>query len=436
MNIEKEKYMPRLVDKQMANYLSVFGALSVEGPKWCGKTWTSFVHANSYVYLDDENTLNKALLDLNLILEGEYPRLIDEWHLVPKVWDRIRRKCDEDTRAGKYILTCSTELNDEKQKQVMHSGAGRIGKIKMYTMSLYESGDSLGEASLMAMLNGTQKNVNVEPTSIVEIAELIVRGGWPRNIKVAKENAGLIPKSYIESILDKDMNDDKKRDRNKMLMLLRSLARNEASVVSNSTLINDICDKSSTQDGVIESRVTLSDYLDVLDRLHLLENQSAYSENYRSRERVGKAVKRHFTDPSLACAILNLSADAMLNDLHTFGFLFEALVERDLRIYIESLNGHLYHFRDNVSGLEVDAILEFSDGCYAAVEIKLGENEVNDAMNSLNKFAENMLVKPKFMCVITANSTAVVRNPENGIYILPITALKPQRIVFKQAIFL
>ena len=150
---------------------------------------------------------------MNLILEGEYPRLIDEWHLVPKVWDRIRRKCDEDTRAGKYILTCSTELNDEKQKQVMHSGAGRIGKIKMYTMSLYESGDSLGEASLTAMLNGTQKNVNVEPTSIVEIAELIVRGGWPRNIKVAKENAGLIPKSYIESILDKDMNDDKKRDR-------------------------------------------------------------------------------------------------------------------------------------------------------------------------------------------------------------------------------
>ena len=200
-------------------------------------------------------------------------------------------------------MTCSTELNDEKKKKVYHSGAGRIGKIKMYPMSLYESGDSSGQASLSKMYDGTQENVLVKEIDIRSLANLIVRGGWPRNIEVSQENANLIPKSYIESILDKDMNDDKKRDRTKMLMLLRSLARNESTVVSNQTLIKDINDSESE---MIESRITLTDYLDVLDRLHITCNQDSYSINYRSPKRVGKAPKRHFVDPSLACATLNL----------------------------------------------------------------------------------------------------------------------------------
>ena len=424
MNFNNDEYMPRLIDKNLDDYLKVFGALSVEGPKWCGKTWTSSKHAKSAVYLDDDETKERALLDLELILNEEQPELIDEWHLVPKIWDKVRRKCDEDSKKGKYILTCSTELNDERKKEVFHSGAGRIGKIKMYTMSLYESGDSTGDASLTAMLEDKQKNVNVKIPSLKELANLIVRGGWPSNIKVDADKVGLIPKSYIESILDKDMNDDKKRDKNKMRMLLKSLARNESTVVSNETLIKDI-DNYENESELIESRITLRDYLDVLDRLHIIENQEAYSENYRSKERIGKSPKRHLTDPSLACACLNLNADKLLKDLKTFGFLFESLVERDLRIYIEYLGGHLYHFRDNVTGLEVDSILEFSNGDYAAVEIKLGYNAIDSAKKDLLKFYDNMITKPKFMCIITGNFTSVVKDKETGIYIVPITALKP-----------
>ena len=424
MNFNKDEYMPRLIDKNLDDYLKVFGALSVEGPKWCGKTWTSSKHAKSAVYLDDDETKERALLDLELILNEEQPELIDEWHLVPKIWDKVRRKCDEDSKKGKYILTCSTELNDERKKEVFHSGAGRIGKIKMYTMSLYESGDSTGDASLTAMLEDKQKNVNVKIPSLKELANLIVRGGWPSNIKVDADKVGLIPKSYIESILDKDMNDDKKRDKNKMRMLLKSLSRNESTVVSNETLIKDI-ENYENESELIESRVTLKDYLDVLDRLHIIENQEAYSENYRSKERIGKSPKRHLTDPSLACACLNLNADKLLKDLKTFGFLFESLVERDLRIYIEYLGGHLYHFRDNVTGLEVDSILEFSNGDYAAIEIKLGYNAIDSAKKDLLKFYDNMITKPKFMCIITGNFTSVVKDKETGIYIVPITALKP-----------
>ena len=417
MNFNNDEYLPRLIDKNLDDYLKVFGALSVEGPKWCGKTWTSSKHAKSAVYLDDDETKERALLDLELILNEEQPELIDEWHLVPKIWDKVRRKCDEDSKKGKYILTCSTELNDERKKEVFHSGAGRIGKIKMYTMSLYESGDSTGDASLTAMLEDKQKNINVKIPSLKELANLIVRGGWPSNIKVDADKVGLIPKSYIESILDKDMNDDKKRDKNKMRMLLKSLSRNESTVFSNETLIKDI--------DSIESRITLKDYLDVLDRLHIIENQEAYSENYRSKDRIGKSPKRHLTDPSLACASLNMNADKLLKDLKTFGFLFESLVERDLRIYIEYLGRHLYHFRDNVTGLEVDSILEFSNGDYAAVEIKLGYNAIDSAKKDLLKFYDNMITKPKFMCIITGNFTSVVKDKETGIYIVPITALKP-----------
>ena len=424
MNFNKDEYMPRLIDKNLDDYLKVFGALSVEGPKWCGKTWTSSKHAKSAVYLDDDETKERALLDLELILNEEQPELIDEWHLVPKIWDKVRRKCDEDSKKGKYILTCSTELNDERKKEVFHSGAGRIGKIKMYTMSLYESGDSTGDASLTAMLEDKQKNVNVKIPSLKELANLIVRGGWPSNIKVDADKVGLIPKSYIESILDKDMNDDKKRDKNKMRILLKSLSRNESTVVSNETLIKDI-ESYENKSELIKSRITLRDYLDVLDRLHIIENQEAYSENYRSKERIGKSPKRHLTDPSLACASLNINADKLLKDLKTFGFLFESLVERDLRIYIEYLGGHLYHFRDNVTGLEVDSILEFSNGDYAAIEIKLGYNAIETAKKELLKFYDNMITKPKFMCIITGNFTSVVKDKETGIYIVPITALRP-----------
>ena len=320
VNFNSKNYLPRLVDDKVKKYLEVFGAVSIEGPKWCGKTWTSSKYAKSIVCLDDEKTKEKALLDLELVLNEEKPELIDEWHLVPKIWDKVRRKCDEDSEKGKYILTCSTSLNEEKQKEVYHSGAGRIGKLKMHTMSLYESGDSTGEASIIDMFNDKQKNVSVKLPSLKDLANLIIRGGWPDNIRNDSDKIDLIPKSYIESILDKDINDDKKRDRNKMNMLLKSLSRNESTIVNNQTLLKDI-EEYSNDDELIESKVTLFDYLDVLNRLHITENQNAYSENYRSPDRLGKAVKRHFTDPSLACACLDLTKDKLIDDLKTFGFM-------------------------------------------------------------------------------------------------------------------
>lgn len=424
MNYNEKKYLPRLVDENLEKYLRVFGAVSVEGPKWCGKTWTSSKFAKSCIFLDNDETFERASLNLDMVLNEEKPELVDEWTKIPKIWDSIRRKCDELQSSGNYILTCSTELSEKRQKEVFHSGAGRIGKLKMYPMSLYESKVSTKEASLMDMYNGIQKDKNVKTPSLEEIASLIIRGGWPSNINVDNDLIDLIPNSYIEAILDKDINDEKKRDKNKMRMLLKSLARNESTIVTNQTLLKDIEDYSNNNE-LIESRNTLTDYLDVLARLYVIENQEAYSENYRSPERIGKAPKRHFIDPSLACAALELNASKLIEDLNTFGFMFESLVERDLKIYMEYLGGHLYHFRDNVSGLEVDSILEFKGGEYAAVEIKLGNNKIEEAKTTLLNFAKNMKKQPKFMCVITANSTYVGQDKESGIYILPITALKP-----------
>lgn len=424
MKFDKKNYLPRLADEKLEKYLRVFGAVSVEGPKWCGKTWTSSKYANSSIYLDEETTYEKASLNLEMVLNEEKPELIDEWTKIPKVWDVVRRKCDSIGTPGNYILTCSTKLSEMRKKEVFHSGAGRIGKLKMYPMSLYESKDSTGEASIMDMYNGVQKDVNVTVPSLEDIATLIIRGGWPSNLKVDKSLVGLIPNSYIEAILDKDINDERKRDKNKMKMLLKSLARNESTVVSNQTLLKDI-DNYADENVILESRATIADYLDVLTRLYVIDLQESYSANYRSPERIGKSAKRHFIDPSLACSILELDEEKLMNDLNTFGFMFESLVERDLKIYANYLDGHLYHFRDNVSGLEVDSILEFKGGEYAAIEIKLGNNKVEEAKANLIKFANSMVKKPKFMCVITANSTYVGYDKENEIYVLPITALKP-----------
>ena len=425
MSLRKEKYINRLVDKKIKDYLSIFGAVSIEGPKWCGKTWSSLNQANSVILLDDDETRQKADLSLELVLNNERPELIDEWNLLPKIWDAVRRKCDETTEKGIYILTCSTKLTDEEQKKkIHHSGAGRIGKINMYTMSLYESGDSTGRASLQEIKNGTLKNQINEKVTLEKLADLIIRGGWPSNLNVDEDKIGIIPKSYIDAILDKDMNDDKNRDKSKMLMLLKSLARNESTVVSNNTLLKDI-NEFQNENERIESRTTVEDYLNVLNRLHITDNQSAYSENYRSPNRIGKSAKRHFTDPSLACACLELTREKLINDLKTFGFMFEAMVERDLKIYMDYLGGKIFHFRDNVTGMEVDTILEFSDGEYAAVEIKLGFNQVSEAKKSLLNFYKNMLKKPKFMCIIVGYSDVIAKDSETGIYIVPITALKP-----------
>lgn len=424
MGLQKNKYKKRLIDEKIDRYLNIIGALSIEGPKWCGKTWTALNHANTVYYLDDEQTKKLANVDISKILSGKDPILVDEWFEVPKVWDAVRRKCDELGKTGNFILTGSTKLTTEEfRKEIFHSGAGRIGKIKMYPMSLYESGESSGKASLMDMYNGVLKTDWNDKITIDKLAYFIVRGGWPQNIDIYEKDISVLPKLYINNIVDNDINKDKNRNKTKMLSLLKSLARNESSICSNNTLLNDI--EEFDNGNLLESKSTLSDYLDALTRLYVIENQEPYSSNYRSPKRLSKGVKRHLVDPSLACAVLNITVDKLLSDLNTFGLFFEALVERDLKIYIETLDGNLYHFRDSVTGLEVDSILEFSDGEYAAIEIKLGANSIDEAIKNLVRFSDNMIKKPKFMCVVVGNYETILRDTNTGIYVVPFTALKP-----------
>ena len=426
MALTEKNYKERLIDSKIERYLKVFGAISIEGPKWCGKTWTSLNHSESVSYVTEKDTKELALVNPKYIFTEKKPQLIDEWRLVPEIWDAVRHECDRTTKRGNFILTGSTILKKEKENQkIYHSGAGRIAKMNMYTMSLYESNDSTGEVSIMDMYNNTVLEKHVDKIELPDIAKLIIRGGWPANIDIDDKDIGLIPKSYINSIINVDMNeDDKVRDPHIMMMILKSLSRNETTLVGEKTLVKDIAEYENN-DEIVKSRTTINEYIGVLNRLYLIENQEAFSINYRSSNRVGKVAKRHLTDPSLACACLNLTIDKMMKDLNTFGFLFEALVERDLRIYMDYLDGKLYHFHDNSLGEEVDAILEFSDGEFAAIEIKLSSVGINEAKVSLTKFYNNVSKKPKFMCIIVGYYEAIMKDPETGIYIVPITSLKP-----------
>ena len=426
MSLTEKGYRKRLIDSKIDRYLDTFGAVLIEGPKWCGKTWTALNHAESVSFVTETSTKRLALINPKNIFSDKRPQLIDEWQIVPSIWDSVRHECDRGNGPGNFILTGSTTLKkDEIRNMIHHSGAGRIARLKMETMSLFESGDSTGDVSITFMLENKDISKNTGEVDLKYLANLIIRGGWPESLKVKAENYPLIPKSYVDSILNVEIGeDDKSRDKNKMNMLLKSLARNESTIVSNKTLIKDI-EEYETGNDILSSRTTLLDYLDFLERLHLIENQESYSSNYRSPERVGKSVKRHFVDPSLSCSLLNLNVDKLMKDLNTFGFLFEALVERDLRIYMDYLDGKIYHFRDNVSGLEVDTILEFENGEYAAIEIKLGYNEVDDAIKNLKEFYNNMIKKPKFMCVIVGVLESAYKDPDTSIYVVPITALKP-----------
>lgn len=427
MSLKKEGYRTRLIDEKVSRYLKVFGAVSIEGPKWCGKTWTSLNHANSVTYLTDKSARNLAEVDPKYIFTKERPQLIDEWQVVPEVWDAVRHECDSDHEKGKFILTGSTSLKKKRgEKKVYHTGTGRIATLRMHPMSLYESGDSSGEASLLEMREGKVKDGFVRKVELDEIANLLVRGGWPENIGMPAEYAGIIPESYIDAIVTKDMHErqTKKRSPRKMRMLLSALARHESSPAGDQALVRDI-EEYETNDELIESRATIADYTSVLDSLYLTANQEAFSAHYRSSTRIGKTAKRHLVDPSLSCACLRLTTQKLMNDHETFGLMFEALAERDLRIYADYLEGHLYHFRDNVSGDEVDAIVEFKDGEYAAFEIKLSDGSIRDAIQSLSKFYAHVEKKPTYMCVIIGHLDTVMRDPETGIFIVPLTSLRP-----------
>lgn len=421
-----ENYKARIIDKKIDKYLSVFGAICIEGPKWCGKTWTSSYHSNSEIYIGDPsgNFQNRQLAQMSpsLVLEGEIPRLIDEWQEVPPLWDAVRYKVDQIPKKGQFILTGSATPN---HKGILHSGAGRIARIRMRTMSLYESGDSSGEVSLEDLCNGKLTPKMTGEVDLKKIIEFIIRGGWPASLGLPIESAALLPKEYLEAVLNDDIYrvDGVKRNTHKMRLLLRSLARNESTTVSNKTLKNDI---KEIDDEDIDT-ATIADYLNILDRLFITDNQKPFSTKIRSSVRIKQSEKRHFCDPSLACALLNITSHMLLNDLETLGFLFESLCERDLKIYAESIDAHVYHYQD-YKNREIDTIIELNDGRWCAIEIKLGANQIESAAENLKKIYEEMEKDPKSilpsaMIIVCGLSNAVYQR-EDGIYVVPLTALK------------
>ncbi len=422
---EPSKYKPRVIDSAVCRYLSTFGAVCIEGPKWCGKTWTSSFHSKSEFLIGDpaNNFQNRALAEISpsIVLEGETPRLLDEWQEVPSIWDAVRYTVDGRAEKGQFILTGSST---PKRKGVLHSGAGRIGRLRMRTMSLYESGESSGTVSLEELCNGKITPAMTGEVSLRDLAYYTVRGGWPGNLNVAPENASLLPQSYLDAILDDDSQriDDKKYDVTKMRLLLRSLARNESTTAAKKKLLNDIRE---FDDEAIDMD-TIATYLDVFDRLFLLDNQLPFSANIRSSVRVKQAEKRHFCDPALACALLKATPDKLIGDLETFGFLFEALVERDLKIYAESFGANLYHYQD-YNNKEIDAVVELKDGKWCAFEIKLGANQIDKAATELvalrNDIEKNGGVASSVLCVICGLSNAAYVRPD-GVFVVPITALK------------
>lgn len=427
MALTKEGYTRRLVDNELEELLEMFGAVSIEGPKYCGKTWTALNHANSSVLLTKSDNPNsdyqKALIDRELIYTGISPELIDEWQSIEQIWDDVRTKCDDDGKSGKFILTGSSVPVDSKK--IFHSGAGRICKLYMYTMSLYESNDSEGTVSLMSLFNNESISVNLkEKPTIEKLADLIIRGGWPASLKYKSKNYYRLPESYIIDVLDHDISyDGISRDKEKMRMLMRALARNESTLVTNEKLISDI-EEYTNQEAYQISRNTVTDYLNVLENIHMIQNQLPFSEKIRSSVRVGKTSKRHFIDPSLACSLLGLKQEHLIKDLETFGFMFESLVIRDLRIYIEYLGGNIYHYHDNNTGEEVDAIVELRDGTYGAIEVKLGVGSIEEASNNLINFSNKCTIKPQFLCVISGMIDHAYKRLD-GVYVVPITALKP-----------
>ena len=340
----------------------------------------------------------------------------------PPLWDAVRYEVDKRAEKGQFILTGSATPN---HKGIMHSGAGRIAKLRMRPMSLYESGDSSGAVSLTDIINSTVKPAMTGEVDVRKLFELIVRGGWPGNLDVPIQQAILLPGEYLNAVIDDDVFhiDGIKRDTKKMRLLLRSLARNESTTATNKKLKNDIREIDD-EDINID---TVAEYLDIFSRLFITDNQPPFASNIRSSVRVKQAEKRHFADPSLACSVLGITPERMLGDLETAGFMFEALCERDLRIYAEADNAALYHYQD-YAGKEIDAVVEFRNGEWIAFEIKLGANQIDAAAENLisirDSIAEEKSGKPpKAMCVLCGMSNAAYQRPD-GVYVVSITALK------------
>ncbi len=422
----KSNYKPRIIDSIIEKNLRIFGAILIEGPKWCGKTWTSSYHAKSDFFVGDPkgNFSNRELAKMEpyTVLKGDTPRLIDEWQEVLSLWDATRAFVDENEKKGQIILTGSST---PAIKGVLHSGTGRIKNIRMNTMSLFESNDSTGEISLKDLCENKFVPKILKETNLEKLAYLIVRGGWPGNIDALDDECDELTISYMENVIKTDLkrlDQDIDYNEQKAKLILKSLARNESTTASNQSILRDIIENDHSS----ISKNTLVKYLNAFNRMFLFNNQKPFSTNVRSSLRVKQMEKRHFSDPAMAAAMLKLTPKKMMNDLNTFGFLFEGLVERDLAIYAQAMNARIYHYQD-YNDNEIDTVIELDDGSWCAIEIKLGLNKAKEASNNLikvcNDIVKNGGKEPLLKCVIYGVGNIAYKD-ENGVYIFPITALK------------
>ena len=414
-------YQSRIADTELEQRLSSAGGVVIEGPKACGKTATARQRAASEVLLDiDEEARRTIAIDAALVLDGETPRLIDEWQVEPNIWNHIRRAVDDRARPAQFILTGSAVPADDITR---HTGAGRLARLRMRPMSLFEAGSSSGVLSLADLLDGAPPRSPRAELSVRSVAELVSAGGWPGHLGRSLKYAQQANRHYLAEVCRSDIErvDGIRRDPVKVSRFLQSLARNVATQAAVSTMAKDV----GGADGALREN-TAHEYLTALERLMIVEDQPAWTPHLRSRSKLWGRPKRHFVDPSLAVAALRANPERLLKDLNLLGFLFESMVIRDLRIYAQAAEAEVLQYRDN-TGLEVDAIIQAGDGRWAAFEVKLGAARVDEGATSLLKFVERVDLdrygKPSALGVIVSDGYGYVR--EDGISVIPIGALGP-----------
>ena len=427
--IKMKEYKNRIADQILADKLEAMGAVLIEGPKYCGKTTLATQQAKSILYMADPETKsqNLAMAQTNIkrLLQGETPRLIDEWQLAPQFWDAVRNEVDKRDEDGQFMLTGSAV--PPKQDEIFHSGTGRMSWLKLRTMSLWESGDSSGDVSLGALFKNADSVDGASKIDIDQLAFLTCRGGWPKaTLKKSKKAALLQAKEYYEAVYRYDISrvDDVERDPELTKRLMRSYSRNQGSQASAGTILADI--RANESDELSEN--TIYSYIKALKKIFVIEDSLAWNPNLRSKTAIRTSDTRYFIDPSIATAALGLGPDDLINDLNTFGLFFETLCVRDLRVYADALGGTVYHYRDK-SNLECDAVVHLENGSYGLIEIKLGgDTLIKEGAKNLqvlaNKLDTTKMKKPSFLMVLTGVGDYAYKRPEDGVLVVPVGCLK------------
>lgn len=421
-----KEYRKRIVDDILTRKLEGKGAVLIEGPKWCGKTTTAEQIAASILYMDDpekkEQNISMSELNPKRLLKGETPRLIDEWQLAPKLWDAIRFEVDHRRELGQFLLTGSAVPVDTKE--ITHSGTGRFTWLTMRPMSLYESGDSTGDVSLKDLFEHNTVDGESDMT-IDRLAFLACRGGWPQAIDMRDDIALDQARDYYDAVVRSDINraDNIQKNAEKVRRLMRSYARNQGSQVPNTVLARDV----SANDEESMSQETVATYLNALRKIFVVEDMPAWNPNLRSKTAIRSSDTRYYVDPSIAAAALGIGPNDLINDLNTFGFIFETLCVRDLRVFADALDGQVYHYRDK-DGQECDAVIHLRNGQYGLIEIKLGGDKlIEDGAQSLKKMESKIntdkMKAPSFLMVLTGVGGYAYRR-KDGVCVVPIGCLR------------